>query len=339
MLADPLERQARLVLAEYDIPVRSLTSLGSAGGFSGARIWRVESLVGDWRLKAWPPSTMNLSRLAAIHARMISARSAQLDFVPFVATRRDGSTCTDLDGCAWDLVSWMPGKADFNSQPSSARMIAAMSGLSKLHVHWREGSLRHGLCPAIQRRLERLDVWDETLRSGWRPKFAIVDRDPFGELAEQAWRELPPRLSEARALLGPRREAPYPLHTCLGDIWHDHVLFEGDELTALIDFGAVRIDTPMVDLARLLGSLAPTADDLYSIGLQSYRTRISLSPEELSLLDILDYSGTAIGAANWLLWVYRDGRQLEDRAAASRRLSTLLGRLRHLCRPLLQSGK
>jgi hypothetical protein len=47
-----LERAAAEVLSRYDPPARSWEALGNAGGFSGARLWRVAAADGDWCLKA-----------------------------------------------------------------------------------------------------------------------------------------------------------------------------------------------------------------------------------------------------------------------------------------------
>ena len=41
----------------------------------------------------------------------------------------------------------------------------------------------------------------------------------------------------------------------------------------------------------------------------------------------LDETGTILGAANWLRWLYRDGRSYEDRNAVARRLEVLVRRL------------
>lgn len=55
--------------------------------------------------------------------------------------------------------------------------------------------------------------------------------------------------------LKPLADVSFRLQPCIRDIWHDHVLFDGDRVTGLIDFGAMQIDTPATDIARLVGSL------------------------------------------------------------------------------------
>jgi Ser/Thr protein kinase RdoA (MazF antagonist) len=327
MFADPFERQAHTILAGYDFAIRSCKSLGNAGGFSGARIWRVEAHAGDWCLKAWPPAGMDLPRLADIHSRMIAARAAGLEIVPLVMRRRDGSTCAAAADRAWDLVEWMPGVADFSSRPDPLRMTAALNGLSRLHAFWRASSAQEGVAPAIEHRLDRLDDWQKSIRSGWELEIADSDTDPLVIWTRQAWQLLPPHLDSVRPPLESLKNTVFRLHTCLGDIWHDHVLFEGNRLTGLIDYGALRTDSPATDLARLLGSLAPCDNALFALGLQSYQVRIPLSFDEVRLVHILDYSGTVIGIANWLLWIYRDRRPQEDRAAAAGRLAILVQRL------------
>ena len=75
---------ARQVLAEYDRlyqPLR-LDSLGSAGGFSGARFWRVESAAGELCLRRWPREHPMRERLEQIHRVLRHAHSSGLLFVP-----------------------------------------------------------------------------------------------------------------------------------------------------------------------------------------------------------------------------------------------------------------
>jgi hypothetical protein len=62
-------------------------------------------------------------------------------------------------------------------------------------------------------------------------------------------------------------------------------------------------------------------------GLRAYRTVRPLSREEEELVNLLDETGCVLGAANWLKWLYHDGREFADRRAVARRLSVLVGRI------------
>ena len=67
--------------------------------------------------------------------------------------------------------------------------------------------------------------------------------------------------------------------------------------------------------------------DTYFAGLDAYQSFIRLRPAELRLIPVLDRSGLVLSVANWLLWLYRDGRPFADRAAVSKRLAELVARL------------
>jgi Ser/Thr protein kinase RdoA (MazF antagonist) len=123
------------------------------------------------------------------------------------------------------------------------------------------------------------------------------------------------------------RARPVTLQPCLRDIWHDHLLFAGDDISGIVDYGATCVDHRAVDLARLLGSLV--ADDFTARAgaLNAYARLAPLTPEEWELTDALDETGTVLGVANWLLWLYHEDRLIEDRARAANRLGTLIERI------------
>jgi Ser/Thr protein kinase RdoA (MazF antagonist) len=118
-----------------------------------------------------------------------------------------------------------------------------------------------------------------------------------------------------------------PLQSCLCDVWHDHVLFEGDTVTGLVDFGGVKTDHVAVDLARLLGSLVEDRAELRAAGLEAYRRIRPLSLLEEELISVLDETGTLVGLMTWLKWLYVDIRPFENRASAARRVQALVDRV------------
>src|SRR5205823_635723 len=123
----------------------------------------------------------------------------------------------------------------------------------------------------------------------------------------------PKCLPRAIQSIMPLATASFNLQPCLRDIWHDHVLFTGDAVTGLIDYGAIDFDTPATDIARLLGSLVEDDASGWNDGLAAYRTvRLLTDVEELAA-KALNVSGPIVAGCNWLRWIYIDRRQFENR--------------------------
>src|SRR5262245_35451159 len=329
MSFSPVDLAVDDVLGRYPAPLRQgrLVALGNGGGFSGARIWRVESEVGPMCLRAWPPGKASQEFLRDIHALKRRALVAGLRFVPAVEWTSAGATCVEHAGRWWELTAWQPGTADFHAHPSSERLRAACSALSRLHAAWAPKPPTVRALPAVLRRLARARDWLELLATGWREPECAQDSDPAGPVAQRAWRLVIPLVHRLPRQLGKWQACAVPVQPCLCDVWHDHLLFEGEALTGLIDYGGVKTDHVSVDLARMLGSLVGDDQERWTEGLAAYRGIRPLSAEEEALARMLDETGTILGAVNWLLWLYRDRREFEDRVGAARRLETLVERM------------
>jgi Ser/Thr protein kinase RdoA (MazF antagonist) len=78
-------------------------------------------------------------------------------------------------------------------------------------------------------------------------------------------------------------DRPVPLQPALRDILDEHVLFVGDQVTGIIDFGAMRIESVAGDIARLLGSLVPRS---------SFNTAIAPTPRASIERSMEKVSGT-----------------------------------------------
>jgi homoserine kinase type II len=328
---NPLDAAAREVLGRH-YPGWSagglLAALGNRGGFSGARLWRVQGTAGPMCLRAWPPDGPSPDRLQFMHQLMRQARAAGLAFVPAVVPTRANTTWVEHAGRLWDLTKWMPGRADFKDRPDRKRLEAACAALALLHRAWAEATAPQVGCPAgVLRRLECARGWEELLRTGWRPAFAGGDLDPVQPWAREAWRLLLKAMVKLSPALAGWGNRSVPLQPCLCDIHHDHVLFEGERVSGVVDYGSVKVDSVAVDLARLLGSLAPDDETLHAAGICSYEQVRPLAGEEKELVPVLDQTGTCLAAVNWLTWLYREGKEYEDRTAVARRLEEVVCRM------------
>lgn len=324
------EDEIRPVLAAYGPALAPFVAecLEGAGGFSGARLWRLSTPQGDLCLRRWPPEHPTPEQLTWIHSvlRAAAANGFQRLPVPLVTTNQ--STWVRWENALWELAPWLSGRADYSSHPSPARLAAALQTLAEFHLSVADfGSPISGASPGIERRVQQLD---RLLQEDFARIAAAVSEAPHQELQDPALQllELFPRLAERsrRALQGAAGQH-VALQPCLRDIWHDHVLFEVERVTGIVDFGAMRIDSVAGDIARLLGSLVGDDARGWQSGLLAYEQIRPLSASELSLIPVFDRSGILLGAFNWLDWIYLQGCRFSDLSAIRTRLEVAIGRL------------
>jgi homoserine kinase type II len=306
-----------------------IEELGNHGGFSGARLWRVETSAGRLCLRAWPPGLPTEAQLRFIHRVLRHVRDEGLRFIPAPLVSRSGSTFVRQDGRLWELTPWMPGRADYRERPSRARLRAAMHALARFHLAagYAHGPAHTRVSRTLARRVHEL----RTFLSGQQAT-ELRRRVPDGrwpELDARAVRLLQ-HVDAQRSRLDAMLRTPLPTvpqQPVIRDVWHDHVLFEGDDVSAIIDFGAMAIDTPAVDIARLLGSLIDGDASAWSEGLATYSELRPLSLAERALLVTLDRTGIFAGGLVWLRWHYLEQRIFENRSGVLARVDHFLHRL------------
>jgi Ser/Thr protein kinase RdoA (MazF antagonist) len=346
-----------------------IEALGSAGGMSGAQFWRVTVVRGSpdhaqssLILRRWPKEQPTPERLRYIHAVLEHAVRGGVAVVPTPIHTTSGETFVTHGGHLWELGPWMPGAADYESAPTLAKLRAAMSALASFHVavsdfdrptapsSARLPSTNSGPEPveesstqaagrfnAVQRHYKRLR---ELVPIQITELSRSIDNTVWPELASLARQflaTLPRAAPRAAAQLEPLVTLTLTMQPCLRDIWHDHVLFKGDEVTGIIDFGAMDFDTPATDIARLLGSLSPFSsgegrarDSFWRDGLSAYSAVRPLSSAEQLAAGALDVSGTVLAGCNWIRWIYGDGRQFDDQRQVIERFRRIVARIERL---------
>lgn len=310
--------------AEYQAAV--VRPLGSGGGMSGAQFWRVECPSRAFILRRWPREHPSPERLTLIHAVLRYAAANGCNILPVPVTTRTGESFVARAGYLWELAPWMPGAADFDKQPSADKLRAAMRALAGFHIAVREFSTDKFLVGGSRGDVDRVAPPRHLARLRELSPRALADLSAavqdatwpeLAPLARQFLAVLPAALPLAIARLEPIAKLVLPIQLCLRDIWHDHVLFTGDEVTGLVDFGAIDVDTPATDIARLLGSLSDTSSDAAATwreGIETYSTVRRLSDDEIRAAYALDASAAVLAGCNWIRWIHNEGREFEDHA-------------------------
>jgi homoserine kinase type II len=290
------------VLARYPAacrPVAAVAALGAAGGRSGSRWWRFATLGGEVGLRAWPPAPLgpDASRLAAIHGWLGAMRP--LPFVPRPIPGRDGRSWQDVGGRLWELVPWLAGEPEPlpGGRIGPARLDAGFAALAAFHRAL-EGTVGEvGVSPNVRARgaeLERLVAGglDELTRVAGRSD-PVVGR----------WRLLAGRLAGPFAAdLRRVADVRVRLQPCVRDMRGAHLLFTGDAVTGLVDFGAMGVDSVATDLARLAEDWLGLDRDATRRGLSAYEAARPLDAGERRLVEPLARSGVLLAGANWLRW-------------------------------------
>jgi Ser/Thr protein kinase RdoA (MazF antagonist) len=332
--------QLRTFLAHWPTtgPLGRIEPLAGSGGFSGSLLWRIQAAAGDYCLRRWPVEHPTPERLRLFHSVLTQVTASGIAFVPAPVWTAAGETFIEADGHFWELTPWMPGKADYQANPSRARLAAAFDSLGRFHTAsqqpplplgegWGEGLRSFAPAPAF---LERRQLAETLLGGELRQLESAVRYVHLPAIDDRARRVLqlaPIRLAALHADLAGASATALPLQPAIRDIHHEHVLFTNDEVTGIVDFGALRIDTPLTDVARLVGSLAGDDVTARSLALDAYHAQRPLSESDRRLIDLLDASGLVLGALNWIRWLYVERREFGDMGRVVCRLDELIARL------------
>lgn len=336
-------------------PARIRTIDRDSEGFSGAVVLRVVVEAtkmmpeAEFCLRSWPPDSLQRDRLLGLHRLLEHVHRCGVKQVPVPLKSQFGTTLYTEAGQFWQLEPWLPGRADFSSNPSDARLQNAIIALAQWHdaaarfeartseAEWFKQTAA-ATSPTVEDRLLRIHrfyttdvaklkklVADTTSLESWDAEFLelrSLSRQILDFFVVSA-----PHVGEE--LLG-YRDMRLRLHPCLRDIWHDHVLFDGDEVTGLIDPNAARSETPATDLARLLGSFLRDDDDRWEMAMAAYRSIRPLSDREVKLARVLDQSTTLLSGLTWLerLFVHRDNYSNPSRVIS--RLRQITSRMERL---------
>jgi len=298
-----------------------------AGGLSGARVWKCQSsLHGVLCLRQWSATHPTQLRLQFIHDALDRA-SERLSFIPKVFRDTSGKSFWLVGDCLWEVTQWMPGLANYMRQPSRPKLESAIDGLAELHCVWFDFSHEKNVSPSIKQRVEMLTEWlrmrDLVEQVGANVRGSVEAAACMSTV--QMLHSRGPRLLEE---LLRADQVPVSLQPVLRDIWSDHLLYEGDRVSGVIDFGTVRMDEPATDLARMLGSLHPFELDVRLAAIEAYnrsRQEHAVDPERVELLD---RSGTLLTALQWMRWLILERHKFNaDTGKLFERWQTALARM------------
>ena len=336
------------IISQYHgLDAAQVEPLGGAGGFSGAKFWRI-TLGGaiavktqtletqQFCLRQWPAEHPTKEHLRWIHNLLAHTSQHGLKFVPVPIRNQAENSFCEYGGHLWEVSPWMPGRADFCETVDDAcrqtRLTNAMQALALWHnatatFQPPTNETSRGIRSRRQRHQELCSGTLADLgRSVRDNRFAISPDivstatgllDAFGNATDLSSKL--DRVSNVAVSLQP----------CIRDIWHDHVLFTGDKVTGIVDFGAARVAAREGDVARLLGSLSRTAksdhqkEQLWAMGMSSYQATAN-QPIHAEMVQIWHLANVSMSGLQWVEWLFSEGRRFDNLEAVHERMRGFL---------------
>jgi hypothetical protein len=334
MVMGPIDPAIGSILACYQWlgSPQQIVELGNAGGFSGASFWRCELGGLSICLRRWPTEHPSAERLGFIHRVLRHLADTGIRCIPAPLETDAGASFLDQLGHFWEVSRWMPGRADFHDRPSNARLSDAMTVLAQIHVasgelrEFREFGVGRGL---IHRSRQIREITNEKITELLRG----LNREPRNEIREavQLILDLLRCLAPTKCFSWPQIEdLKCQLMPSIRDIWHDHVLFDDDRVSGIVDFGAMQVDSSVGDIARLVGSLVGDNSSKWNLALRAYAAVRPLSDQDRQLIKTFDLANVILSGWNWAHWLYVDRRTFSDTARVVARLREIRPRLQNL---------
>jgi hypothetical protein len=315
-----------LVRQQYSLDAASTEYLAGGGGFSGGELWRL-SFPDDQRLclRRWAKAHPTQNRLQFIHQAV--AHAATDSRIPLAVPLRtnSGRSYFEHSGSFWELTAWLPGVADFSADPNSERLQQAMHAIARFHLATQSLKPQTGIPAGASSRLKLVKEMRATDADAIHYRLSNLD-SPLQMRAARVLAHFRARADEVERQLQ-AAQLSFQLQPCLRDLWHDHLLFVGNQLTGIVDYGALNYESVAADLGRLLGSILGDDSSRWTEALEMYSTIRPLSQPEIQLAKLYDQANIVLSPMNWLRWIILEQRQFDDWAAVIQRLDSWISRM------------
>lgn len=301
-------------------------------GFSGAVVWKSIHLlkpiiplapvtqIGQVALKRWPKN-LELSRLHEI--RLFQAAVSTIQNVPKLIGEH-----FIFDGHFWDMSEWMDGYP-IQKTYNATQLFSAIQTMLSIHEQWRKFQLAGGGLQTESDHERKKNVVERRVR---------VLREVSNEFtagksmlqfhtsleAKQIFNAIQPGLNAAITSLEKfLMHYKFETQICFKDIHRDHVLFFGDKVSGIIDYGAVHFDIVETDIARLFSD----DDHECESACQIYNSLSSFRKLNIELIRLLCDTAAICNLAAWLLR-FKNGESINSESVQNRiqKLLSIRGR-------------
>ncbi len=327
------------------------------GGLSGASVFRCQGDDGQmFALRAWPSGT-KLDRIREVHRVVVAAATSCRALAPPLLWSSDDRSIQSFDGQYWEVARWHVGEC-LAVDAGRESILRGVDAIRQVHEATSILGTKTQVAPAVIARWERIQLLSKRLPE----VLARPTSTPCDPCLNESLVRLRTRLAESWTVasewivnqLAPFRSRPVETRYVLRDVHRKHVLFNEGNVSGVIDYDAIRIDTPLTDLARWIGSFEQGGDPeiwwaaLAENDADSPSSKQGENPlertqncpknheETIRLAIALSTATRWISLANWAVWIM-DGNRFPlapgENPRLARDVATRISELLRFCEP------
>ena len=152
-------------------------------------------------------------------------------------------------------------------------------------------------------------------------------RGPLTTIVDLLLRVPQSQIASLRTRLNEFATMELPLHPVVRDLRAEHLLFTDDQLTGLVDFDAMQMDSVAYDLSRLTSSMRLNETQLH-LALATYHAERPIQAAEAKLTQLLTGISRLLAPLSWVNWLVLEQRSFSNLAAVEQRLKEVAEDLR-----------
>ncbi|MDR1483424.1 MAG: hypothetical protein LBT09_01225 [Planctomycetaceae bacterium] len=312
----------------------------------GCRHWRVETRVGEFCLRRWGNGKPGKNRLQFIQAVLWQAEFEGIEFIPLPLETLDHRGFVMFDGSYWELLPWVSGdeesppirtvgfdedalsydlvsgEQDGNAAIQPLRIVSAMMSLAQFHLAVSTFPIPDSSVGRSARINDMLTRWRSWVNGGFnelycgiRERWSVSVSELLINFAETGLRFQNNAVVYAGQVLADvvrSARLMVQIQPTIGNCHLRHLRFDCNGVCGMIDFKAVGIDSVVIDVASLLGSMSGFGTEGWKLGLQAYQRVRQLDDYEIFMLKSLYYSIILLEGLEYLSDFFLRGKPMNE---------------------------
>ena len=236
-------------------------------------------------------------------------------------------------GSLWELSPWAAGvqasdrqgAMETNETPwADLQLQSAFTSIARFHQAAAQVNFDFRPSPNISIRIEQLATYRQTLDMASRsvaPSATILSvQHELDQLRLAAASVSQATVDALLNQLRPFANQTLPIQPVVRDLRAEHLFFNGDQLSGLIDFDAMQMDSIAYDLARLTSTMG-LDDGQIQFALASYSSVRPIQPTEEALIPLLRAASQLLVPLQWIQWLMIEQRVFANTQMVKKRIA------------------